>query len=226
MELSSALGATRLRAWLGWAQALNDAAAGLFTDARIELAAQPEVAKRLGDDLLLPLVLIYAGIVEMGAGDGEAALKYTQEALELYRDKGDRIGVALAWSNIAPCYLMLQRIGDVRSAAHEALLYARDTYNSRLIVISIEYLAAAAAVPRPARAACLMGYADAWYARSATPRDLSETETQRWTMGRLKNALSQESLERELAAGANLSDAEAIELGLSEYSPTAPLLPR
>lgn len=226
VELSSALGATRLRAWLAWAQALNDAAAGLFTDARTELAAQPEAAKRLGDDLLLPLVLIYAGIVEMGAGDGEAALKYTQEALELYRDKGDRIGVALAWSNIAPCYLMLQRIGDVRNAAHEALLYARDTYNSRLIVISIEYLAAAAAIPRPARAACLMGYADAWYARSATPRDLSERETQRWTMAQLQKALSQESLDRELAAGANLSDADAIELGLSEYSPTAPLLPR
>lgn len=215
LSIANALEATRLRAWLQWAQALNDAAAGLFTEARTELAAQPDVAKRLGDDLLLGLVLIYAGIVEMGAGDGESALKCTKDALELYRRKGDRVGVALAWSNIAPCYLLLQQIDEVRSAAREALQYARDTYNSRLIVIAIEYLAAAAAVAQPERAARLMGYADAWYSRSATPRDLSEREAQRWTTARLQGVLSEESFDGERTSGATLSEADAIEFALS-----------
>jgi tetratricopeptide (TPR) repeat protein len=195
---------------------LNDAVAGLFDAARAEIAEQPHLARDLGDDLLLGLALIYAGIIELGAGDGERALKYTEEALELYRRKGDRVGVALAWSNIAPCFLLLQRLDDVRNAGRHALLYARDTYNSRLIVIGMEYLAAAAAIPGPARAARLLGYANAWYARSTTPRDLSEQQAQRWTMERLRNALSADAVTRELEVGAKLTDSDAMEEALAE----------
>ncbi len=226
LKIAEALQATRLHAWLQWAQALNDAAAGLFADARAELAPQAEIAKQLGDDLLLGLVFIYAGIVELGAGDGDASLKYTQDALELYRRKGDRIGVALAWSNIAPCCLSLQRMEDVRDAGRQALLYARDAYNSRLIVIAIEYLAAADADASSVRAARLIGYADAWYGRSGTPRDLSERAAQQWTMAKLESTLPQDLLEREKACGANLSDAQAMELALSERDSAATVISR
>jgi tetratricopeptide (TPR) repeat protein len=198
-----------LNAWHGFAQGLNDSVAGSFDAARAELQEQFEVAKRLGDDLLQGLALIFLGIVELAAGDGERALRYTEDALYLYRQKGDRVGVALAWSNIAPCYLLLNRIEDVRRAAREALTYARDTYNSRLIIIAIEYLAAAE-VQDPKRAARLLGYANAWYASSGTPRDLSEQQAQQRTMERLRNSLAEDILSSALEEGNRFTDADAI----------------
>ncbi len=208
-EIAGRAHAARLKAWHGFAQGLNDSVAGSFDAARAQLKQQLDAAKHLGDDLLLGLVLIFLGIVELAAGDGERALLYTEDALHLYRQKGDRVGVALAWTNIAPCYLLLNRIDDVRRAAAEALTYARDAYNSRLMIIAIEYLAAAA-LQDPVRAARLLGYANAWYARSGTPRDLSEQQAQQWTMERLRNSLPEDILSNALEEGNAFADADAI----------------
>ncbi len=213
MEIAGGLNATRLMAWLSWAHALNDSVAGQFDAARVELNEQLAVCKRLGDDLLLGFALIFLGIVELGTGNGQRSLECTREALELYRQKGDRVGLALAWSNIAPAYLVLGQIDDVREAAREALSYARDTHNSRLIVIALEYLAAAA-LQRPTAAACLLGFCDAWYATSATPRDLTEQQTQRRTLEGLRAALPGAELQTSLEAGARMTQAQAIETAL------------
>jgi predicted ATPase/class 3 adenylate cyclase len=208
-------GSARLTAWLKWALALNDYVAGNLENARQTLEEELLVAQQLGDELLHGFVLVFLGNVELGLGNAERALQYARDSLELYLRIDDRISAANALTNIAPCHLALGNIADVRSAAREALSYASDAQNSRSIAIAVEYLSAVAAREGdPALAARLLGYADAWYRDSLTPRDITEQKADAQTMERLRDTLSSDQLAAELSAGAALSESHALDAAL------------
>lgn len=212
-KIATDRGAQKLAAWSAWAFALNDYISGDLIDAQRTLTEQLRVAQQIGDEPLHGFVLVILGNVELLMGNPERALMLARNSLELYRMRGDRVGAANALSNIAPCHLALQQFDEVRDAARECLRLALDAQNRRSMVLGLEYLAAVGARSgSDALAARLLGFANAWYENSQTPRDRTEQLADAETTKYLRQTLG-DALDAELAAGAALTEAQAAELG-------------
>ncbi len=215
LVIAAERGFARLSAWLRFGLGLNDYISGALSEAREGLTETLALAQEFGDELLHGFVLVFLGNVELGLGNADRALQYARDSLELYLRIGDRIGAANALTNIAPCHLALGHIADVHSTGCEALRYASDVQNSRSIVIALEYLSAAEAQQGESQlAARLLGYAEKWYRDSRTPRDITEQKADSVTMERLRRDLPDAQLAAEIAAGADMSEAQAVEIVL------------
>jgi len=212
-KIAADRGAQRLAAWSAWALALNDYVSGNLGNALRTLNEQKRLAEQSGDELLHGFVLVILGNVELLLGNPEHALELAKESLDLYRAQGDRIGAANALSNIAPCHLALKEYEKVHEAASEALRLANDAQNERSTVIAMEYLATVAARSgKEPAAAQLLGYANAWYEKSQTPRDRTEQLAYAETLQHLHEGLTEEQLQAEMAAGTMLSQSQATAL--------------
>ena len=155
--------------------------------------------------------------IEACEGDYEAALQHGREALEIARSRGERVIVCTLLTNVAAYLLALERFEECRSTGREALLAALEMGSDMHVAVTLQHLAAAGARSGDAaRAARLLGYVDAVYARLESAREPTEAREYDRAMALLADRLEPGELLANIRAGtAMLPDAAKREALLS-----------
>ena len=153
--------------------------------------------------------------IEAHAGNYEQALLHGREALEIARGRRDWIMVCTLLTNITAYLLSGDRLSEARSTVREALDIAAEIQSEMHLAVAIQHLGAITAIcGDAARAARLIGYADAAYARLESAREPTEAREYERTMALLGERLpASELLEHVQTGGALTNDqvrAEAV----------------
>jgi predicted ATPase len=144
--------------------------------------------------------------IEACAGDYDQALLHGKEALEIARARRDWVMVCTLLINVTAYLFALDRLAEARAVAREALNAAGEIQSDIHTVVAIQHLAAVAATCGDAeRAARLIGYVDAEYARLENVREPTEAREYERAMNVLGTRLPAADLEVNRCAGALLS---------------------
>ena len=143
--------------------------------------------------------------IEASAGNYDGALAYANEALKIARARQDWVLVCTMLINTTAYLLALGRAHDARSGGREALDVACEIQSDIHFAVAVQHLAAInAAIGDAARAARLLGFVDAEYARLENAREPTEAQEYDHAMSLLGDRLSASDLLENLRAGANL----------------------
>jgi predicted ATPase/class 3 adenylate cyclase len=144
------------------------------------------------------------------AGNFEDALTHAREAHEIARERQDWVMVCTLLINITAYLLMLERRAEARSTARDALDVACEIQSDIHLAVAIQHLAAVAATcGDAARAARLLGYTDAAYARLENEREPTEAREYERAMSALKLRMGDDDLLAHVRAGALLTPEQA-----------------
>lgn len=140
----------------------------------------------------------------------EQALLHGREALEIARARQDWVMVCTLLINVTAYLFALDRLGEARATAHEALAAAGEIQSEIHTAVAIQHLAAvAASCGDAARAARLIGYVDAAYTRLENSREPTEAREYGRAMSVLGERLPAADLQANLRAGAMLASEQA-----------------
>jgi tetratricopeptide (TPR) repeat protein len=196
-------------------------AVGDFVAARAYLTDAFELGKAVGADTFAAAVAVDLAENEFFAGDPEAALRVANDLLASQREPNSSpvlVYVACALTNTADYLIALGRYDEARVRANEALESARELGLSYVVTASIKNLAVASLL-RPqvetgrtptehASAFRLLGYVEAYETTLGFPERRS-VEYNR-ALGVLRNDTSADDLANLMAAGAAMTEGEAI----------------
>jgi predicted ATPase/class 3 adenylate cyclase len=144
--------------------------------------------------------------IEAYAGNYEQALTHGREALEIARERRDWVMVCTLLINITAYLFALDRLSEARATAHEALTAAGEIQSEIHTAVAIQHLAAVAATcGDAARAARLIGYVDAAYARLENSREPTEAREYERAMTVLGERLPADELTANVRVGATLT---------------------
>jgi tetratricopeptide (TPR) repeat protein len=144
--------------------------------------------------------------IEAYGGNYEQALVHGREALDIARERRDWVMVCTLLINVTAYLFALDRLPEARVTAREALAAADEIQSEIHTAVAIQHLAAvAASCGDAARAARLIGYVDAAYARLENSREPTEAREYERAIDVLGERLSAEDLTANLSAGATLS---------------------
>jgi non-specific serine/threonine protein kinase len=142
--------------------ALNSSEQGDLKTARAELIAIGGRAREIGDLMMVAFSAINLGMVARQAGDIQAALEYSNRAVELFRELGDDGGVATALGSCGWSSLELSDPDHAEASFREALTLACGLAWKRGVAVNAAGLGAAlVAAGKAERAAQLFGAAAA-----------------------------------------------------------------
>lgn len=176
-----------------------DAAATLYREA---LA----LSQALGDERGVQIIAGNLAEIEAYAGNYEQALAHGREALEIARERRDWVMVCTLLINITAYLFALDRLGEARTTAREALTAAGEIQSEIHTAVAIQHLAAVASSCGDAsRAARLLGYVDAMYARLENSREPTEAHEYERAMAVLSERLPAEELRANIHAGEALT---------------------
>jgi tetratricopeptide (TPR) repeat protein len=148
--------------------------------------------------------------LEAHAGKYEDALEHAREALDIARARHEWVMVCTALINITAYLLVLDRLSDARSTARDALNVAVEIQSEIHLAVAIQHLAAVAATcGDAARAARLLGYTDAAYARLENSREPTEAREYERALTVLKERLPEETFSANVRAGSLLTAEQA-----------------
>lgn len=182
-----------------------------------ELFAQVLSTRRaLGDEVGAAKALKGLAEVEFALGDAESAVRFSDEALEIFAE-AQRVARMPSdhelLNNAAAYRIALKKLPDARSALRDALQCARDTQFTTLIVISCEFVALIEALEGDAQvAARLLGFSDAHYGAQGEER----LHTERVSHERLTALLRERLTVDAIAAFATEGAAWPVERALGE----------
>ena len=158
--------------------------------------------------------------VEFGRGNCEAALEHARAALEGHVALHNRRAIAIDLFNTAAYLIAVDRFDEARTAAFEALEVARELQARMFSALSLQHLAAIAAlhpvgdevVGRAAaeRSACLLGFVDAIIAELGAVREFTERQEYERVVSVLLTALGKQQFERLMERGRAWSESRAI----------------
>jgi predicted ATPase/class 3 adenylate cyclase len=174
------------------------------------------ICRELGDRRLLANTTLNLGDLAAREGDLERASELTHESLALARELGATFEVALALILLGFVAVRQGRSEEAQVALEEGMMLAYDLGSSGDLAYAFEALAGVAAARSDwDQAAKLLGRSEA--IRGATGIDLEvvEREVHEQTLRSLRAAWSDSAIQAGLAAGRELSDEDAIRLGLS-----------
>lgn len=144
--------------------------------------------------------------IEALAGRYDEAIAHGREALEMARSRHDWVMACTLLINVTAYLFATDRLGEARSAAREALSVAGEIQSDMHLAVAVQHLGAIAAhCGDPARAAKLLGYADAAYERLENAREPTEANEYERAMVLLGERLPAVELSANLNAGAILS---------------------
>jgi predicted ATPase/class 3 adenylate cyclase len=184
--------------------------------ARARYAEALAVYRGLGDERAADNVATNLADAEFVAGDPSAALKLTDEALAIDRARNNVRGVANDLCNIAAYLTALHRYDEARGHARDAVLLARDLEVQVLLTISLQHLAAVAALLPDqdrdgiVRAARLLGYVDARLTTLEVLREYGEQQESVRMLAALRNALGEDGLAKLMDEGAAWNEDQAV----------------
>jgi non-specific serine/threonine protein kinase len=118
--------------------------------------------RELGDTRRMAITLNNMGTVAGSRGDAARAAQFFEESLALRRALGDRRGVALALKNLGCAYFLQGNHRRAETLLAESLRLFHELENQQGVAFCLETLGeVAAAADQPARAARLLGAAEA-----------------------------------------------------------------
>jgi predicted ATPase/class 3 adenylate cyclase len=117
---------------------------GRYDEARSRLEGALAVAREEQDDELLVRTLTFLTFLEYLAGDADASLAWSREAITAARRSGDPELLALALARQADAYDAAGKIERTRELLEEALAIARGSSNQRLLCALLNNSAEAA----------------------------------------------------------------------------------
>jgi predicted ATPase/class 3 adenylate cyclase len=157
---------------------------------------------------------------EFRSGDAPTALRLAGEGLAIDRTLHDTQLIAADLLNNAAYLIALGRYGEARTAAREALTLARDLQYEVYVVFALQHLAAfaglrpceddARALGERARAARLLGYADARLAALQAAREYTEQQEYDKLLPALRNGLGDDELAKFMTEGSTWSEDRAV----------------
>jgi len=152
--------------------------AGMAAGARDDLDQAVELyeesarlAREQGDTGIVTIAVNNLGTIAAYRGNYERALELFEEALAINREGHDRHLVALALLNIGTTTWMLGDLERARELLRDGLAAAREIGQVDIIIAGFAALGVAYARPDPARAARLLGRADALREETASRDD-------------------------------------------------------
>lgn len=192
-------------------QGIAEMQLGDLEPARASLEESVSIMQTLGEQRFAASALCNLGVVIYTQGDMDGAATPFAEALEVSRRLGDKDLIATALANLAS---VAQRRGQVASAeelGREALTLYRDQGDPRRCAIGLESLACSAGLAgQGERAARLLGAATALRATIGAPLPPQERDDIEQFVAAAQATLGETRWAEALAAGAALTQAEAI----------------
>lgn len=170
-----------------------------------------------GSDRLTSQVATNLAEAEFSAGNAQAALDLSLEALAAAQTLNEeRDGVDL--SNMAAYLIALGRFDEARLRAREALSLTREQRYAVFFAFTLQHLAAIAALRQTpddhARAARLLGYADASLSAIDVTREYTEAQEYDRAIAELRAALGEADLTKLMAEGRIFTEDQAAEEGM------------
>ncbi len=195
---------------------------GDYAGARTYLSEALCLAKALGNEFLATSVVIALSSNALDSGDPETSHRLNLEALAAYRAMGPVAfpNVASMFANLAVDMITMGRFGKAREYANQALELADQLGRSVFVALALLYLvivdvltpgteggrraADAAGVVR------LLGFVDSRLTALAVPEAYCLPLEHARTLDLLRDAVGVDELTRLMAAGATMTEAEAI----------------
>lgn len=157
-----------------------------------------------------------------GDSDHAAALACAREAETILRERGAEGDLSIVLLNAAAYLLALGRLEEAWAAARESLELALRTDVALYVAVAIGHLAhLTAETGDPARAARLLGYADAVYKRNGNAREPTEQRGYDRAVELIRAALPEERLRALMAEGAPMDQEAAAAEAMAIPQPPA-----
>lgn len=188
---------------------------GCIEEARQLFAEALRLANELGAENSAPAVRSNIAELELEAGNVAKALELTEAIYAELRDPqlapfDKAIHATLALTNIAAYRIIMRDLEGARTAARDALQFARGMF-VLFATFAIQHLATLAALTSdPRRGARLLGYVDASYRSEGYEREPTEAQTYDILMTALHERLDDDSIGMLAAEGARLSEDQAV----------------
>jgi tetratricopeptide (TPR) repeat protein len=145
-------------------------------------------------------------------GDAAGALALVREAEAIYRERGNEVWLCFSLLNEAAYLLNLGDFPQARRLAREAAQLALHREDEYALAVGIGHLALVAAESGDhARAALLIGFADASYERLGSVREPTERTSRERLLALLRNALPESEVASLIAKGATIDRDTAME---------------
>jgi tetratricopeptide (TPR) repeat protein len=190
--------------------------------ARARYAEALAIYQGLGDVWMAGNVATNLADAEFLAGNALTALKLTGEALAVDRALNNARAVANDLWNMAAYLIALDRYDEARTHARDALALVRDLQVQVLLTLSLQHLAAVAAL-RPdqerghgdrMRAAQLLGYVDARLTALEALREYGGQQGYDKMLVALRNALREDELAKLMDEGRAWTEDQAVAEGM------------
>lgn len=166
------------------------------------------IMRAIGDDRGMASVDITLAEIRYAMGEIDGAVRALRELIDSGRANRRQMTVALG--NLTAYLLAQDRIDEARFALIEGLREARAVGHAASLARLVEHAALVAALSGDmTRAARLLGYGAAFYARGEASREYTEEVTLARASGLIAAALPAEARAREAAIGARWTPAEA-----------------
>jgi predicted ATPase/class 3 adenylate cyclase len=194
-----------------------------FASARAMYGEALAVFKEVHDDRDAAVVATHLSWIEFNEGNLEAAISMLDEALSTFRHLNDRPNLVDGHTSMAEYAIVLERYDEGREHASAAVsLAAREQLDTHRAV-ALQHLVAAAVLHSAAqgnrapamfsRAAQLLGYVDACFARHGFRRNRGEQQLYDKTMRALATAIGTQDVAKHAAEGAGWSEERAVNEG-------------
>jgi len=187
-------------------------------DAHLDEAAS--ILRRCKDFPGLAKVEIVRAELAFARGDAGGALGLVSEAKAIYRERGNEVWLTFALLNEAAYLLTSGNVEEARRSAREASELALRRDDEFQLAIGIGHLAhVAVKTGDPARAALLIGFADASYERLGSVREPTERASHERLLALLRAALPESDVASLMAQGAAMDRETATAEAMAVASP-------
>jgi predicted ATPase/serine/threonine protein kinase len=181
--------------------------------ARSALYECAAICREIGNQSQLAGALTNIGQVELFAGHLEQASELLREALALRRGLGDQMGGAVDLQTLSLMSLLLGRARQARELQAETLAYVASSGDTEFLLDALELAAIIAAdLGEGPPAARLAGAAEAHRRKAGMPIPPEDAVLLEQYLAPARAATAAQEWSAELAAGAALTDAQAIAL--------------
>jgi predicted ATPase/class 3 adenylate cyclase len=186
-------------------------ALGEYDQAMAKYAESSDLFRKLDDRGRLAQVLANMGAVANMRADYEVGRRLGNEALELQQESGNTEAAAISLHNLARIDLRTGRPAGAADLLHQSLDAARQLDYRELIAYCLEACSELAVVGQDyERAARFLGSSEALFAELGVPMSADEAESYEETARALNEALGEQRLEAERAAGRATAVAEIV----------------
>ena len=177
------------------------------------------IAREVGDEWLITVVLNNLGDTELNTGNFERAIELFEESLALGEKRGDLDRRARQLTNLGSASLALGDTSAARGRFAEALDAARVIGLREIYVYALLGLASAWVTDDAQGAARLQGISDTIAEQLGTSAQVFEARVREETLETLRAASAEEAYLAALAHGRPLSPNDAVAYALADFDP-------